>query len=36
MKMMVKSLFQVVGKISTKTTTSSENDEVIREGRGRI
>ena len=35
MKMRVKSLFQVVGKIGTKTTTSSENNEVIREGRSR-
>lgn len=35
MKMRVKNLLQVVGRISTKTMTSSENHETIREGKRR-
>lgn len=35
MQMRVKSFFQVVGRISTKTIPSLENDENFRERRGR-
>lgn len=35
MQMKVKSFFQVIGRVSTKTTTSLENNKNFRERRGR-